>query len=271
MVKFTKKLIRNKSLIIGFSLVSILLFIAVFASIFTKYSPYEQRFKRNQPPSFVNFFGTDGVGRDVFSRVIYATRVSLSIGFLATTATSIIGLLLGLFAGYFGGILDIFLMRICDFVYSLPSLLLSIGIMVVIGPGYFTVFLALTIVGWTNTARIIRSVVLGIKNEEYVQAAIAIGASKWRIIFIHILPNCISHLIVTYTIGVASAILTESSLSFLGIGIKPPMPSWGAMMSLGKDLIDVAPWLTIFPGVAIATSVLGFNLLGDGLRDLFSN
>lgn len=269
-MKIIKKIIKNKSLIIGSFLVAVLLFVAIFASILTRYSPFEQSFKRNQSPSFKNIFGTDGVGRDVFSRVVYATRISLSIGFLATTATSLIGLLLGLIAGYFGGIADSLLMRICDFVYSLPSLLLSIGIMVVIGPGYFTVFLSLTIVGWTDTARIIRSVVLNIKSEEYIQAAIAIGSSKWRVIFIHILPNCLSPLIVTYTFGVASAILTESSLSFLGIGIKPPMPSWGAMMSLGKDLIDVAPWLTIFPGLAIAFSVLGFNLLGDGLRDLFS-
>jgi peptide/nickel transport system permease protein/oligopeptide transport system permease protein len=218
-------------------------------------------------PSLSHPFGTDALGRDVLSRVIYGARISLAVGVIATTISTVIGLALGALAAYFGGILDSIIMRLTDIFMAFPYTLFAIALLAVLGPGFINVFIAIGLLAWTSIARVVRSAILQIKENDYVAAARALGASNLRIIMRHILPNSLASVVVYSTMSIGSAILAEAALSFLGLGIQPPMPSWGLMISEGQSFLVIAPWLVFCPGIAILLTVLAFTLMGDGLRD----
>jgi len=259
---------RDRLAMIGFGLISLLAFIAIFADLISPYDPYAQELQTNlMSPHSAHPLGTDRFGRDILSRIIHGARISLSIAFLSQSSALLIGLCVGAIAGYWGGIVDAILMRFVDIMLAFPDLLLAVGIMAAIGPGFINVFLAIALVGWAGIARLTRGQVLAIKHHDFIQAGRALGLPTWRIIIVHIIPNIIAPIVVAITLGMAGAIMSEAALSFLGLGIQPPTPSWGSMISIGRDYIRSAPWLTLFPGIATALAVLGFNLLGDGLQD----
>lgn len=218
-------------------------------------------------PSFEHPFGTDLLGRDVLSRVIYGARVSLAVGLLATAISTAIGLVMGALAAYYGGIFDVIIMRLADIFLAFPYILFTITILAVFGPGFQNVFIAIGVLGWPSIARVFRSAILSVKENDFVDAARAMGASDFRIITRHIFPNSVATIIVYATMSIGGAILTESALSFLGMGVQPPTPSWGLMISDGKTYLSTAPWLMLCPGAAILSTVLAFTMLGDGLRD----
>ncbi len=253
------------------SAIVILIFIlmAIFAPIIAPYGETEpDLLNRLQDPSLTHLLGTDELGRDLFSRMLYGSRLSITIGILPSLISLIIGVIAGLVAGYFGGWIDYVIMRIADVMLSVPSLLLAMVVMYTLGTSTINLFVALTMTGWSSVARVVRSHTLSIKESEYVEAARSIGVSKWKIMFRHIFPNCIPSLIVLFTLNVPSAILSESSLSFLGIGIKVPFASWGLIVNQGRQFLFTQPWLCLAPCVAIMIIVLAFNFLGDGLRDV---
>lgn len=219
------------------------------------------------PPSLHHPFGTDKLGRDIAARVVYGARVSLAVGVLATSISILIGLLLGAWAAFYGGLLDSFIMRVADVFFAFPYILFAIALIAVLGKGVQNVFIAIGILGWPSIARVFRSSIFSTKENEYVDAARALGASDVRIMTRHILPNSIAPIIVYGTMSVGGAILTEAALSFLGMGVQAPQPSWGLMLADARAYLFTAPWLMIYPGLAILTTVLGFVLLGDGLRD----
>ena len=223
---------------------------------------------RLQPPSAAHWFGTDELGRDVLSRILYGSRLSLAIGILPSVISLVIGIVLGLLAGYFGGWADYVIMRLADVMLSVPSLLLAMVVMYTLGSSTVNLFVALSMVGWASVARVVRSQTLSLKESEYVEAAQSIGVSRFNIMRRHILPNCVPSLIVLFTLNVPAAILSESSLSFLGIGAQPPAASWGLMVNQSKQFLFTQPWLALAPCVAIMVVVLAFNFLGDGLRDV---
>ena len=218
-------------------------------------------------PSFTHPFGTDLLGRDVLSRVIYGARVSLAVGLLATCISTTIGLIMGAIAAYYGGVWDIVIMRLADIFLAFPYILFVIAILAVFGAGFQNVFIAIGVLGWPQIARVFRSSILSVKENDYIDAARAMGASDVRIIVRHIFPNSVATIIVYATMSIGGAILTESALSFLGMGVQPPTPSWGYMISDGKTYMNNASWLMICPGFAILSTVLAFTMLGDGLRD----
>ncbi len=220
-----------------------------------------------EPPSPSHPFGTDAFGRDVLARVFLGARISLSVGFLARTISLVLGLVLGTLAGYFGGRLDSVVMRLADITFAFPTLLLLIAIMAVVSPGLISLFTVLGVVGWAAMARLVRAQVLSVKERDYVQAAKAAGAAHPTVIFKHVLPQCIAPVLVVYTLGLGMAIMAESSLSFLGLGVQPPEPSWGRMISDGIAFMRTAPWLTLFPGLVLTAVVCSLNLIGDGIRD----
>jgi peptide/nickel transport system permease protein/oligopeptide transport system permease protein len=222
---------------------------------------------RLQPPSLHHPFGTDHQGRDVLVRSLHGARISLSIGLGARAFSVVLGGILGLVAGYAGGRVDALVMRTADVFFAFPSLLLLIGITAAFEPGLFLVFVALGIVGWAEVARLVRSEVLRVRELEYVAAARALGVGPARIVARHVAPNCLNPLLVSFTMGVATTILAEASLSFLGLGAQPPTPSWGAMVSAGKEFLGTAPWVSLFPGLMLAAAVLSLNLVGDAVRD----
>ena len=219
------------------------------------------------PPSFEHPFGTDTRGRDVLCRVIYGARISLAVGVLATAISAVIGLVVGAVAAYYGGWWDTILMRTADVFLAFPYTLFVIAMLAVIGPGIQNVFIAIGILGWPSIARVFRSAILSVKENDYVDAARSMGASDFRIIARHIFPNSVAAIVVYATMNIGGAILTESALSFLGMGVVPPDPSWGIMIQDGQTYLASQPWLMIMPGIAILTTVLAFTLLGDGLRD----
>lgn len=243
---------------------------SVLAPLITPYGPNEINLDElRQPPGLKHPFGTDSKGRDVLSRVLYGGRISLSVALIAAVLSIGIGLLAGLIAGYAGGRTDTLIMLIVDFILAFPSLLLAIGISVILPPGIYTVMIAISAVGWASFARLIRGHVLSLRSSPFIEAARAIGCDNKRIIFVHLLPQCIPLCIVMMGLKLGGYILTEASLSFLGLGAQPPSPSWGAMISSSRAFIVSAPWVVLFPGLAITISSLCFNMLGDMLRDRY--
>jgi peptide/nickel transport system permease protein len=278
-----QRLFRQRSAIIGMIMLGFLLLAAIFAPLIAPYDPIEvligkEPVKKRDPPCIhllgcpedqpQHIMGIDGNVRDEFSRVVYGTRISLFIGFITIGLAVLVGTLLGSIAGYAGGwVSDWAIMRVMDVVLAFPFLLLAIAIVAVLGPGLVNAMLAIAIVNIPTYARVIRSTVLSVKEEEYVTAARSIGAGHSRILSLHVLPNSVPPLIVAATLGVGTAILETAALSFLGLGAQPPTPEWGAMLAGERNQVFSAPHLVFFPGLAIMITVLGFNLLGDGLRD----
>lgn len=260
---------QNKLAAFSAVLITLVLLLAVFAPLIAPYGEAEQDvLARLQPPSAAHWFGTDELGRDVLSRILYGSRLSLAIGILPSVISLVIGIVLGLLAGYFGGWADYVIMRLADVMLSVPSLLLAMVVMYTLGSSTVNLFVALSMVGWASVARVVRSQTLSLKESEYVEAAQSIGVSRFNIMRRHILPNCVPSLIVLFTLNVPAAILSESSLSFLGIGAQPPAASWGLMVNQSKQFLFTQPWLALAPCVAIMVVVLAFNFLGDGLRDV---
>ena len=263
-----KQVIRQKTGLLGLVIVSVVLLAAVFAPIVSPYDPYAINMAESlSPPSAAHPFGTDVFGRDIMSRLVYGARVSMEVSVLSRLISIVIGTFLGLTAGYFGGRFDNIVMRLADVTLAYPGLLLLIAVMAAVGPSLTALIVALGIVGWAAVARIVRAQVLSIKEREFVLAVRSLGGDPGRIIFKHLLPNCVSQLIIIFSMGLGMGIMAESSMSFLGLGAQPPLPSWGSMISAGLDYLRVAPWLSLAPGVGITLAVLGFNLLGDACRD----
>lgn len=262
---------KNYVAFIGLLIIIFFIFIAIMSIFWTPFDPLEMNFKEIlQAPCFKtrHFMGTDQFGRDILSRIIYGSRISLGVSFSATLIAATFGILMGIWAGFLGGIYDNCIMRISDILFSFPPLLLGIFIMGVLGENTYNVIIAIGIVYIPQFARISRAAILAIKNLEFVEAALAIGGTRNRILFKHLLPNIIPSLIVQTSLCLSLGILLESSLSFLGLGVQPPFPSWGNMLGDARRFIIIAPWSAIFPGVTIILIVIGFNLLGDGLRDI---
>ena len=254
--------------LIGGGILCMLLLMALLAPVLAPYDPLAQDlYQRLQPPSTDHWFGTDDFGRDILSRIVYGSRISLRIGLIAISLALTGGTLFGLVAGYRGGMVDMLIMRLMDLMLAFPSILLAIAIVAVIGPGIENAILAVSIVLVPQFARLVRSSVLTVREATYVEAARALGATESRLLFYSILPNCTAPLIVQTTLGMGTAILDAAGLSFLGLGAQPPVPEWGAMLSGGRELLLRAPWVMTFPGLAIFAVVLGLNLFGDGLRD----
>jgi peptide/nickel transport system permease protein len=222
-----------------------------------------------EPPGLQHLFGTDNKGRDIFSRVLYGGRISVSVAVLAAFLSMGIGLIIGLFSGYLGGKIDTAIMAIVDLILSFPVLLLAIGVSVVLPPGIYTVMIAIAAVGWASFARLIRGYILILKEALFVEAAKALGCSQTRVLFIHLMPQCIPLLLVLIGLKIGGYILTEASLSFLGLGAQPPAATWGSMVSANRSFISSAPWMVLFPGFMIAITALCFNALGDSLRDRY--
>lgn len=263
-----KRLKKNKMAMFCAVIVVILVLIAIFAPFISPYDPYEQDYMAVlQEPNSAHLLGTDEYGRDILSRIIYGTRVSLSVGIVAQLIATVIGVTLGALAAYYGGWVDAVISRIMEIFAAFPDLIFAMGIMFVIGPGMTNIFLALGLLTWVRTARMIRGSILQLKEKEYIEAAKASGATPFYIITKHLIPNCISTVIVLVTLGIPNAIMYEASLSFLGMGIVPPTASWGSMISFAQSYITYRPTYSIFPGIAIMITVIAFNIFGDGLRD----
>jgi peptide/nickel transport system permease protein len=266
--RFWRAFRRNRIALVGLGIVCTMIFLAVSADIIAPYNPVEPHYTdRLTPPSAAYLLGTDELGRDIFSRLVYGARISLVIAFIAQAVAISIGITLGLLSGWYGGWVDDLIMRITDAFFAIPGLMFLIVWTAILGPNPISIFIGLGLIGWPSDARMMRSQVLSIKELEYVVAAQALGASTGRILSQHLLPNAIAPSIVLASLGVAGAILVESTLSFLGLGVQIPNPSWGTMIDVGRNYFTSAWWYAIFPGLAIMLTVLGFNFIGDGLRD----
>jgi ABC-type dipeptide/oligopeptide/nickel transport system permease subunit len=269
-----RRLRRNKLAVGGVVVLVLMSMVAIFADVIAPYE-YDQTVRdpatrltiRNQPPSADHLFGTDDLSRDEFSRVVFGTRISLSVGLVSQLIILAVGIPVGLMAGYFGRGIDMVLMRLTDIMYAFPTILFAVVILSAIGQNLINIYLAIGLTFWPGMARLVRSQVLSIREKEYVEAARAIGVSSWRIMFVQILPNALGPIIVAATFGIPFAILVEAFLSFIGIGIPAPIPSWGAMIARGKDQIRSEYWLVLFPSAALALTLFAFNFFGDGLRD----
>jgi peptide/nickel transport system permease protein len=249
-------------------LVIALVMTAVIGPFLVSFDPLEMDLNSlKQPPGKVHLLGTDSTGRDILARLVYGARISLSVGIIASLLSLGIGIFFGLVAGYFGGRVDAVLSQFFDIFLAFPSLLLAIGISAVMPPGLSSAMLAITLVGWAGFARLVRGMALSLKEQTYVEASRALGAGPGRILYKHILPNALPLILVAGSLRVGSFILLEAALSFLGLGVQPPTPTWGSMISLNRAYINSAPWMVIFPGLAISVTVISFNILGDFLRD----
>lgn len=260
---------KNRLALVGLGIVIFFIAIAIFAPVIAPYSFDKQNLvNRFLPPSSDHWFGTDDFGRDIFSRVVYGARISLWVGFFSVLGSVIFGTLLGIIAGYYGRWVDGIISRIFDIMLAFPSILLAIAVVAILGPSLQNALIAIAVINIPNFGRLVRSKVLSVKQEEYIMAAKAVGMKDSRILFRHILPNSISPVIVQATLAIATAIIEAAALGFLGMGAQPPTPEWGKMLSDSKNYIMQAPWTLFFPGIAIMLTVLGFNLMGDGLRDV---
>ncbi len=269
-VEIWQRLLRNKMAMLGLVILVALALSAVFADVIADYDTKvvaQNISERLQGPSAAHWFGTDEFGRDIFARIVHGGRVSLVVGLISVSVSLLVGGSLGAFAGFYGGRVDNVIMRVMDVFLAVPSILLAITIVAALGTNLVNVMLAIGVSNTPNFARIVRAAVMGVKDQEFVESARAIGTSNTEIIFREILPNCMAPIIVQSTLSVASAILSTASLSFIGLGVQPPDPEWGAMLSSGRNFLRDAMHLTLFPGLAIVVTILALNLLGDGLRD----
>jgi len=265
---FRKRFWKNRMAVAGSVIVILLFTVSLFAPWLAPYDPNAIDLKNVlMSPSGGHPFGTDPLGRDVLSRMIWGAGISLKVGFVATGIAILIGTLLGAAAGYYGRWVDAVIMRFVDIMLCFPAFFLILAVIALLEPSIWNIMIVIGLTGWMGVTRLVRADFISLRERDFIQAARVIGASDFRIIFLHILPNAMASVLVTATLGVAGAILTESALSFLGIGVQPPTPSWGNILTAGKDNIDIAWWLSFYPGLAILITVLGYNLLGEGIRD----
>jgi peptide/nickel transport system permease protein len=269
MKEMSSRFFQNKLAVVGGVFTLLLILMAIFAPLVAPYNPTEQNYaKFLQSPNAENLLGTDELGRDIFSRIIFGARVSIQAGIISVGIALLIGIPIGLFSGYYRGVLDEFVvMRFTDALLSFPPLVLALSLAAVLGAGLQNAMIAIGIIFTPNFIRLVRGEVLSQREREYVTAAKASGISDLKIIFRHILPNCMPPILVQATLAIAAAIISEASLSYLGLGTQPPTPSWGAMLSMGQGYLGDAPWISLFPGLFIFLTVLSINLFGDGLRD----
>jgi peptide/nickel transport system permease protein len=265
---FQKRFLKNRMAVSGSVLVILLFLVSLLAPWIAPFDPNAIDLKNVlAPPSAGHPFGTDPLGRDVFSRMVWGAGISLKVGFVATGIAILIGTALGALAGYYGRWVDAVIMRFVDIMLCFPTFFLILAVIALLEPSIWNIMAVIGLTGWMGVTRLVRADFIALRERDFVQAARAVGAGDGRIIFRHILPNAMASVLVTATLGVAGAILTESALSFLGIGVQPPTPSWGNILTAGKDHIDIAWWLSLYPGLAILVTVLGYNLLGEGIRD----
>jgi peptide/nickel transport system permease protein len=258
----------NLPALLAFIMLAILVLTALIGPLLVSYDPLAVDLDSSrQPPGRTHLLGTDNIGRDILSRMVHGARISLGVGIAASLFSLCIGTVFGLVAGYFGGRTDLVLSQVFDIFLAFPSLILAIGISAIMPPGLFSAMLAITLVSWAGFARLVRGMTLSLKEQTYVEASRAIGATTGRVLFRHILPNALPLLLVAGSLRVGGFILLEAALSFLGLGVQPPTPTWGSMISLNRMYINSAPWMVIFPGLAISITVVSFNILGDFLRD----
>jgi peptide/nickel transport system permease protein len=263
-----KDLTGNLPALLAFCMLALLVMTAIVGPFLVSHDPLAVDLENSrQPPGRTHLLGTDNIGRDILSRIVAGTRISLGVGIAASLCSLCIGTFFGLVAGYYGGRTDLILSQIFDIFLAFPSLILAIGISAIMPAGLFSAMLAITLVSWAGFARLVRSMTLSLKEQTYVEASRAIGATTGRILFRHILPNALPLLLVAGSLRVGGFILLEAALSFLGLGVQPPTPTWGSMISLNRSFINSAPWMVIFPGLAISVTVISFNILGDFLRD----
>lgn len=269
---FLKDAIRvfrsNTMAMTGLIIVIMLAFAAIFAPIISPHDPYrvvmDEQFL---PPSLTHWLGTDNFGRDILTRILYGARISLVVGIVPSFISLVIGTIMGIISGYFGGRIDFAIMRLADMMIAFPSLLLAMVVMYTLGANLFNIFIALSLVGWAGVARVVRSQTLALKEKEFIEAARANGSKNGTIMLRHLFPNVVPTLIVLFSLSIPEAIMWESSLSFLGVGVQPPEASWGLLVAKGKEYLFAAPLVAIMPGVAILITVLAFNFIGDGVRD----
>ncbi|PKN51034.1 MAG: peptide ABC transporter permease [Deltaproteobacteria bacterium HGW-Deltaproteobacteria-13] len=268
-MNFWETFYKNKLMLSGGGLVLLLLIVSLLAPWLAPYDPGQIDLTHVlASPSMNHLFGTDQLGRDVLSRMIWGARISLKVGFAATGVAVIIGAILGAVSGYYGGWIDSVIMRFVDIMLCFPTFFLILAVIAFLEPSIWNIMIIIGLTGWMGVTRLVRADFISLRERDFVLAARAIGAGDMRIIFLHILPNSMASILVAATLGIAGAILTESALSFLGIGVQPPTPSWGNILTAGKDNIDIAWWLSFYPGLAILITVVGYNLLGEGIRDL---
>jgi peptide/nickel transport system permease protein len=260
---------HNKLAIAGFIVIACLSAVALLSPWLRPVDPLIQDLtQRLQPPSAHHWMGTDDLGRDVFSRLLVGTRISLSVGFVAVGIALFVGTWLGLIAAFFGGWIDTLIMRLVDIMLSIPTLFLILAVLAFLNPSIYNVMIVIGLTSWPGLTRLVRGEALSVREREYIQAAKLAGVSTKRILFVHIMPNVVAPILVSATLGVGGAILTESALSFLGLGVQAPMASWGNILAVGRDYLHIAWWLSLYPACAILITVLAFNLFGEGLRDI---
>jgi len=266
-----KTVFSNPLALVGFMIIASILLLALTAPFIAPYDPDAIDVKAILlSPTSMHLMGTDGLGRDVFSRMLYGARISLMVGFVAVGIATAIGIVLGAIAGFYRGWVDTFIMRIVDVMLSIPTFFLILAVIAFLTPSIWNIMIVIGLTSWMGVTRLVRAEFLSLRNREFVLAAQTLGAKDARLIFTHLLPNSLTPIIVSSILGIASAVLVESGLSFLGLGVQAPQASWGNILTDGKEYIQFAWWLSLFPGLAILITVLGYNLLGDGLRDAFN-